>query len=55
VCLCEQEVRDGGGAEMVAVRENLVDLVWGDQRPPPPSGELIILDVKFAGVLLPPP
>ena len=30
-------------------KEDLVGLVWGDDRPPMPSGELFILDKKYTG------
>lgn len=30
--------------------ENLIDKVWGDERPPSPTSEIFIHDVKFAGM-----
>jgi Xaa-Pro aminopeptidase len=33
----------------VGVKENLVDMVWENDRPPRPSEPVKVLDVEFAG------
>ena len=38
---------------MMAVSENLVDLVWGGKRPSPPNSDLIFLDLQFSGESFP--
>ncbi len=41
----------GKDQELVLVYEsNLVDQVWGDARPSPPSAPLRVHDLKYAGV-----
>lgn len=37
------------GGEYKAVDENLVDLVWGDKRPAPPSEKVIIQPIEYSG------
>ncbi|GAA5853198.1 hypothetical protein JCM8547_000238 [Rhodosporidiobolus lusitaniae] len=37
------------GVELVPVRENLVDLVWGRERPKRPRNEVEVLGEEFAG------
>ncbi|KAJ2880417.1 hypothetical protein H4R27_004730, partial [Coemansia aciculifera] len=38
-----------GNGDLVAIEENLVDIVWGNQRPPRPQDKVFIHDVKYAG------
>ncbi|KAJ2484672.1 hypothetical protein IWW37_006121 [Coemansia sp. RSA 2050] len=38
-----------GNGDLVAIEENLVDIVWGSQRPPRPQDKVFIHDVKYAG------
>jgi len=38
-----------GGAGLFAVHENLVDLVWGAERPPRPKNPVRVHDIQFAG------
>ena len=33
----------------MSIDENLVDIVWGDQRPPRPSKKVIVLGLEYAG------
>lgn len=40
------------GQIMVSVSHNLIDVVWGRERPPRPSNPLIVLDTKYSGVLV---
>ncbi|OTB08479.1 hypothetical protein M426DRAFT_317103 [Hypoxylon sp. CI-4A] len=43
------KIKKSGGKELAAVEDNLVDIVWGDSRPPLPNEPIIVLDEKFAG------
>jgi len=36
-------------ASLTAVNGNLIDIVWGDDRPKMPSFPLLVLDVKYSG------
>lgn len=44
-----EKIRKNGGAELVPVDGNLVDLVWGDERPARPSEKVIIQPDELAG------
>ncbi|KAI1354563.1 aminopeptidase-like protein [Xylaria sp. FL0043] len=44
-----ERIQKSGGKELEAVAENLVDLVWGSEKPTRPSEPVTILDQKFAG------
>ena len=44
-----EKIRKSGGSDLVAVSENLVDKVWGGDRPPRPCEPVKLLPVKFAG------
>ncbi|XP_054978922.1 xaa-Pro aminopeptidase 2 [Sorex araneus] len=39
----------GSGRELVSITTNLVDLVWGSQRPPVPSMPIYALNKEFTG------
>uniref|UniRef100_A0A8C0EC71 X-prolyl aminopeptidase 2 n=1 Tax=Bubo bubo TaxID=30461 RepID=A0A8C0EC71_BUBBB len=39
----------GSGRTLLPIENNLVDQVWGDQRPPPASGEIYTLPAAFTG------
>ncbi|XP_056215592.1 xaa-Pro aminopeptidase 2 [Falco biarmicus] len=39
----------GSGRTLLPIETNLVDQVWGDQRPPPASGEIYSLPAAFTG------
>lgn len=43
------KIRKCGGSELVPIEENLVDLVWGDQRPERPREAVILLPDEYAG------
>ena len=43
------KIKKKGGAQLVGVKTNLVDLVWGDERPPRPHEKVSVLDIKYAG------
>ena len=40
---------ESSGQELVAVSVNLVDVVWGSDRPSPPCNPLLILPLKYSG------
>ena len=44
-----EKIKANGGNSLVAVDENLVDLVWGSDRPAKPNQQVMLLDQKFAG------
>jgi Xaa-Pro aminopeptidase len=44
-----EKIKKKGGQELVAVEENLVDIVWGSSRPGKPSEPIKILAPHFAG------
>ncbi|CAJ2505948.1 Uu.00g000780.m01.CDS01 [Anthostomella pinea] len=44
-----EKIKKSGGKELAPVSENLVDLVWGSEKPPHPSEPVIVLSGKFAG------
>lgn len=44
-----EKIKKKGGAELLGVKSNLVDLVWGDHRPARPHEKVSVLDIKFAG------
>ncbi|KAL1873974.1 hypothetical protein VTK73DRAFT_675 [Phialemonium thermophilum] len=45
----DEKIKKSGGAGLVAVAENLVDLVWGKARPARPSERVFLLSEKYAG------
>lgn len=38
---------------MVSITENLVDTVWGKDKPPQPSQKVFVHDVKYSGITVP--
>ena len=44
-----EKIKKKGGAELLGVKANLVDLVWANERPPRPNEKVSVLDVEFAG------
>jgi len=40
---------ESGGQELVATSVNLVDEVWGSERPPRPCNPLLTLSLKYSG------
>jgi Xaa-Pro aminopeptidase len=44
-----EKIKKKGGKKLKPVKENLIDLVWGSEKPVRPTGKTIALDVKFAG------
>ncbi|TVY83609.1 putative Xaa-Pro aminopeptidase P [Lachnellula suecica] len=45
-----EKIKKRGGQELVAVEENLVDVIWGNSRPALPREPVKILPQQFAGV-----
>lgn len=45
----DESIKKNGGAGLEAVTENLVDLVWGSERPSRPSQPVVLLSEKYAG------
>ncbi|KAL8635988.1 MAG: hypothetical protein Q9228_006571 [Teloschistes exilis] len=44
-----EKIKKKGGASLVGIKENLVDLVWGDEQPSRPNEKVSVLDLKYAG------
>ncbi|RDW89420.1 putative aminopeptidase P [Coleophoma cylindrospora] len=44
-----EKIKKRGGKDLVAIEENLVDMVWGENRPPRPSEPVKELALHFAG------
>lgn len=42
-------IKKKGGQDLVALEENLVDIIWGQHRPSKPSEPVKVLAVQFAG------
>lgn len=45
----DESVKKGGGTGLKAVSENLVDPVWGSERPPRSSNPIVVLPGKYSG------
>ncbi|KAK3302551.1 peptidase M24, structural domain-containing protein [Chaetomium strumarium] len=45
----EESVKKSGGAGVKAVSENLVDLVWGTDRPPRTNNPIVLLPERYSG------
>ena len=45
----EEKIKKKGGRALSAVETNLVDVVWGDERPPPPNEKVKPLPIEFSG------
>lgn len=45
----DEKIKKNGGAGLRAVPDNLVDLVWGKDRPARPSEPVVLLSEKYAG------
>jgi Xaa-Pro aminopeptidase len=44
-----EKIKKRGGHELVAVEENLVDIIWGESRPAKPSEPVKVLAKHFSG------
>ncbi|KAI9882711.1 MAG: TATA-box-binding protein [Watsoniomyces obsoletus] len=45
-----EKIAKKGGAGLVAIKENLIDQIWGEARPPRPSNPVKVLGLEFAGI-----
>ena len=45
----DEKVKKKGGAGLIGEKTNLVDIVWGDKRPPRPQEKVKPLSVEFTG------
>jgi Xaa-Pro aminopeptidase len=45
----DEMVQKAGGSGLKAVSQNLIDLVWGDERPARPSNPVVLLPEKYSG------
>lgn len=45
----EEKIKKKGGRALSALSINLVDIVWGDERPKPPNEKVKPLPIKFSG------
>ena len=45
----EEKIKKKGGAALVGVKTNLVDVIWGDKRPSRPKEEVKVLPMEFTG------
>lgn len=46
--LCEK-IKKAGGGDLLAIEENLIDIIWGNDRPARPSQPVNLLGKEFAG------
>lgn len=44
-----EKIKKRGGGELIAIEDNLVDMVWGEARPSTPSESVKVLTQQFAG------
>ncbi|OCL14510.1 Creatinase/aminopeptidase [Glonium stellatum] len=44
-----EKIKKKGGSELKPVKENLIDLVWGDAQPRRPSEKVRVLGVEYSG------
>ncbi len=44
-----EKIQKSGGKELMPIEENLIDKVWGEDRPSRPSESVIVLDQQYSG------
>jgi Xaa-Pro aminopeptidase len=44
-----EKIKKSGGGELVAIEDNLIDIVWGEDRPHRPDQPIRLLGQQFAG------
>ncbi|KAI0480789.1 putative Xaa-pro aminopeptidase P [Xylariaceae sp. FL0804] len=44
-----EKIQKSGGKDLIPVAKNLVDSVWGAEKPAPPREPVIVLDQKYSG------
>lgn len=45
----DEKIKKKGGSGLVGVPTNLVDVIWGNERPPRPNEPVHTLGLEFAG------
>lgn len=45
----ETQIKEKGGKDLVGMDVNLIDELWGSERPARPCEPVIVLDNKYAG------
>ena len=45
----QDKIEKKGGAALLGVKTNLVDVIWGDKRPSRPKEKVKVLPLEFAG------
>ena len=45
----QDKIEKKGGAALLGVKTNLVDVIWGDKRPSRPKEKVKVLSLEFAG------
>jgi Xaa-Pro aminopeptidase len=45
----EEKIKKKGGAALVGIKTNLVDVIWSDKRPPRPQEKVKVLPSEFTG------
>lgn len=45
----QDKIKKKGGAALIGVKTNLVDVIWGDKRPLRPEEKVKVLPLEFAG------
>ena len=46
---CDLQAVECAGVDLVPVPSNLVDVVWGGERPPHPCNQVMVLPIKYSG------
>lgn len=44
-----EKIKKKGGKDLVPVKDNLVDIVWSNDRPPRPNEKVMALKTDYAG------
>lgn len=44
-----ERIKKKGGKDLTSISENLVDQVWGKNRPSRPNEKVSVLDLEYAG------
>ncbi|KAL6712791.1 hypothetical protein ACLMJK_009632 [Lecanora helva] len=44
-----EKIKKKGGNDLVGVKTNLIDMIWGDDRPPRPQEKIKTLPLQFSG------
>lgn len=44
-----EKIKKKGGVALVGIKTNLVDAIWGDDRPPRPQEKIKVLPLEFSG------